>query len=1118
MPDFPEHESGLPVLVSAGAGTGKTTVLVEQFLRMVTSGGVPVTDILALTYTEKAAHEMKKRIYDGLVRLKLDAARRQLESAWISTLHAFTARILREHPLEALVDPDFRVMEPEEAGEMKSQSALETFERLCGKGSASFEFIRIYGESGVTDGMARVFQAARQEGRTLGEFFELKAARRISGDGAESQIRRGIALFESLGERELAAGLQSFRGPGDWDWARVDAFRAWASGFSRKQGQAGEKEAWQEIKKEICPAILAYSLEGLTAPWTEVFEAMGLGFEERYESLKREKNGLDFDDLQIRALRLLKREDPAGRKLLKRYQSRFRRIMVDEFQDTNRLQFELVSLLSTGGNLFLVGDYKQSIYGFRGAEPKLFLNAEEAYRDPEKGRRVFLNTNYRSAPPILDFVNAFFSRLWEEDGFRYERLLAGAKDKGGCESCVELLVTETEEAELVDSARMREAARIAERVLELREEGVPFGDMVLLFQAMTSVGIYEHALKSAGIPYFAVAGRGFYHQPEIRDMVSFLSFLENPRSDIPLAAALRSPLFQLRDDTLFWLSRAAAGGGSPGSGRAPLWEGIKSVEGIAEIPEEEKRKVRFFLETSKELLSVKDRLRLTELLDLILARTSYELTVLADPQGVRRYANLKKMINLAREFESFEPMRLGSFLATVRRLETEEVRESEAQIETESSASVVRLMTIHKSKGLEFPVVFVADLGRERVSRESAKIIAQAETGYALQAIHPVTLENEATQSWSRIHDAAVNRVREEWKRLFYVAATRAKRRLVLSGFSSPAHPPEESPKKFSQMSSWMDWLTAMRGELGAVLTVCTPKEAKRGRRPTVTAQKKEFQGLLADFKPRPAEKLLGEGPKAVEISRQADALIARVSRKIEVPRRTIDLPVSAYAAFHQSPEEYRRVYEIGYTGDSALRVPVPEVEAEGAPGLSAADFGTRMHAVFEFMDFERPEESLAAALNDRFGDVTDEEKREAARIVRQFSGSGLFAKIRGARRVFRELPFVLNERHGLVQGVVDLLFEDAGGKWHVVDYKTAAGDAEKAEASGYCLQVMIYALAVRRLAGLLPASTSVYFLKNDYEHTLPVDEKGLGAFEARLCGMQERILENFVTVSDFTV
>ncbi len=1065
--------TGRNMIVSAGAGTGKTSVLVERFIHLAVEEKIPVTEILTLTYTEKAANEMKKRIMARFAKLGREKDRRDLESAYISTIHAFAARLLREHPFEAGVDPDFRVIESEESDFLKDQAMDEAFEKRCEKGNGVFEFLKIYSEDDIRAGILKVYDAARHDAKTLTDFFALKIAVKPPADVT--------ALFEKMKEPERAEQFKAFYKNSNWTWQTVADYAEWLSGFSKKRSGS-----WPSIK-EACGDLLAYRLDFLIRSWQEKFESLAISFEEIYEARKKERGFLDFDDLQIRALRLLKNPSPVSAKLLERCRKKFRQIMVDEFQDTNPLQLELIQLLSSGQNLFFVGDYKQSIYSFRGAEPGLFLNKEQEYSKPENGLRVALMDNFRTAAPVLDFINSFFAELWQGEAVAFEGLLPKAEIAGAPE--VELIQINKKEEESMDLARMREADRIADRMVELNAggAGIPYGSMAVLFQVMTDIGIYEQALKKRGIPYYSVAGTGFYHQPEIRDMVSFLSFLENPLADIPLAAALRSPLFQVRDNTLYRLSHLAKKDDKRDQA-TPLYEGVKKFETAEDIAEDEKEKIRFFLKISGELLAVKDRLKLTELLDAILEKTSYELTVLADSQGVRRYANLKKMVNLAREFETVEPLALGAFLRTLRRLETHEVRESEAQVEARESGRVVQLISVHRAKGLEFRAVFTADLAREKRSDRSGWIKAVAGKGYAMQAWNPEDAEWYDPASWQVLDAEIKEKQQKEWKRLFYVAATRAKERLIFSG----VHKEKKKEKDdFSEMSSWMDWVQAMPDSVMQKVLRHPEEPAGFQSRKRAIAEKKIFEDVFGDWNPKEMEPLAG-----------GDTILAGLERKPRLPARVIDLPVSAYAAFEKSPEQYRDVYEIGYSDGLD-----PERNEPSEPGDSYADFGTAVHRVLELLDFEDPEHNLSELIREACAGMLPGKQEEALGIVRQFCASPLFETLKNAKEVYRELPFIINQRHGRIEGVIDVLFKDTAGQWHVLDYKTAVGDAAKSKASGYELQIGMYAFAAHKILNVTPASGIIYFLKNQFSHALSFDASALKALGVRLAGMQDSII-----------
>ena len=1148
---FIVEDRGHNILVSAGAGTGKTRVLVERFLSLVTSREALVTEILALTFTEKAATEMKSRILDHSHKREMNSVRRDFESAYISTFHSFASRLLKDHPIEAAVDPDFRVMEQDDADQLKALALDEAIEKeLKENRDEIFMLLKTYHEEDLRSGIEKIYRTAKIEGKSVAGFLfhghHEPSAHCHSERSEESQpeILHGVSpetlrfaqgdrsrrahndiqkLLEQLEEKELERECKDFISRPSWDWETVEAWKSWSQSFSRRGGKK-DKPLWKELS-ELCDQALGMRLDELAVPWKIRIEKLAIVFEGIYQRLKEEEGCLDFDDLQIKALELFEKDKPANRKLRTRYQKQFKFMMVDEFQDTSPIQARLVELLASGNNLFYVGDFKQSIYGFRGTSPAHFLEKEKQYAQNSQGIRVPLLENFRTREPVLQWINQFFEHLWQEDGLPFEGLLARSSEPdleivsfphvlGGNPDLgsptkdfppkdgsvrgivadgddrlnypVTILTVELKDGEPVSRGRIREACAIADRIEGLHDALVPYGSIAILFQAMSSSAIYEQALKQRGIPFFVISGRGFYHQLEIKDMMNFLAFLNNPLADIPLAALLRSPLFQISDDTLVWLSTEAKKMGES----QPLYDGVKRFELIEQILPDQKEKLAGFQKITQELLETKDRLYLSELLERILEATQYDVITLAGEQGVRRYANLKKLIDLAREQENYERMSLGDFIRFVRHLENQEVRESEAQIEAEKSGKVVRLMTIHAAKGLEFPVVFLADLAHESRSPESKTFLAQSGSGYAFQIYNEKTGEKEKPFSWSAIDEAIRRREKEEWKRLFYVAATRAKQRLYLSGAVKPRKIQKAS---FGQMACWMDWLTASQEKLEGLCRIekisenfmpsPQPSPTRRGGIPSIPSE-----GMVRGDDSSPQE---------------ATQILARLAPLPSRPSRVIDLSVSAYSAYRKDPKDYVRTYELGIAESEK-----PEILLLGEEGdLSAAQFGTLMHRVLERLDFSHPQKKSERIIQEVFCGAEPFELEEAQHLLKQFQQSKIFHEIQSARRIFRELPFVLDERHGRIYGVIDLLYQTAQGDWCVVDYKTAEGSLGKVQASGYEIQLQMYAFAVAQLLHVIPKKGDLYFLKNQVSYTMSFDAKSLQEFRKEFQIMQESML-----------
>lgn len=1088
-------DRGRHLLVSAGAGTGKTTVLVDRFLSIVLSGEARVNEVLALTFTDKAATEMKSRILKRLSEAGREAEKRALESASISTFHAFASKVLKEHPLEAGVDPGFRVLEEEEADLFREQALDSVFEKFASEKRELFlELLALWEEETLRKAILKLVEAARCHGKSVQAWCA--HIQKYETPDFKHPIRN---LLESLGEDELAKEFKNFAAQSVWDWDLIRDFREWTKPFSRRKK---EKEKWTELGK-LCRQFLAAHLEEKSQVFRPEWESLAQAFETHYQALKRQEGALDFGDLETRMLELFSSDDVASRKLCDRLRRQYRFILVDEFQDTSESQAQLVHSMASPGNLFFVGDLKQSIYGFRGASPEQFQKKEAAYQNPAEGFSVPLLENFRTQSPILDFIHRFFELIWKEDNFHFQPLLAKTPEPAlevknpALQIPVEVLVAEKTEEETLAQARLREAHALADRIRAFQEEGVAYGDMVILFQAMTASAIYEQALKQAGIPYFVVSGRGFYHRHEIKDIMQVLAFLENPLDDIPLAAVLRSPMVRLSEDALYWLTQSSKSQDE----MAPLYQAFENFEQHPKMEESDKEKLRMFKSWTEVWLEAKDRLPLAELLEDILDRTQYAAVMLADSQGVRRYANLKKLVDLAREAEERERMSLGAFVRKVQKLERREIRESEAQVEAERSGRVVRLMSVHAAKGMEFKVVFVADLGHEKRSMGSKRLLADPNLGFGFQIWNEQESVWEEPLSWLRLEEAIWNRERAEWKRLFYVALTRARQRLILSGVSQPKKKPKDF---FRDRSSWMEWLVAARENVADLCRFVVLGPGITHRTAFCAAEKKNFRQLL-ESKETPGLEDLIPGKKARDQAESAlYALQTRLSPLTSKPVRAIDLSVSQLVAFSKSLDK-----PLNREETSLLLSEKPESFSRDEEELmSAADFGTRIHRVLERLHFKRPQPDLKALIEECFRGSAAAELEEAYKIIEAFSKSDLCKEIAKSKRVFRELPFVLNERHGRIHGILDLVLESPRGEWTVVDYKTSSGGEEKSESLGYVTQILIYALALQRLMGKAPSFGKIFYLKNQKTHTVSMNKTNLAEVEKNIRIWQERWIE----------
>src|SRR6266487_3449126 len=492
------------VFVSAGAGTGKTKVLVERFARAVCDEGVDVESILVITYTEKAAGELRSRIRAGLVERGRPDLARELDGAWISTIHGFCNRLLRSHPFAAGVDPRFRVLDESQGRVLRGEAFSAALTAFCATDDpARLRLLAVYGADGLRRMLTGVYETLRSAGRELvlelGEHPSLaarvdefrEAARCLTEDDGSGDARRETA-------RQALVHLEP----------DAAADRLFDLGDLRLRGERAA--TYEEARRRLEQT----ALDELAAADRDLLQELLTGFAAAYQEGKDRESTLDFEDLQLRARDLL-RDDEAIRE---REQLRFRSIMVDEFQDTNRLQCELIDLISGGhaaSERFFVGDEFQSIYGFRHADVQVFRERRAAAGDGV----LPLTMNYRSRPEVLAVVNHLFGG---DFGDEFQALAASGEFPDPVFGPpVELLVTDKSSYAGTDRPHWRraEAKAIARRVNELIAAGsAAAGEIVLLFAAGTDAEWYEQELRAVGVRTHRGLGRGYFCQQQVGDL------------------------------------------------------------------------------------------------------------------------------------------------------------------------------------------------------------------------------------------------------------------------------------------------------------------------------------------------------------------------------------------------------------------------------------------------------------------------------------------------------------------------------------------------------------------------------------------------------------------------
>ena len=741
------------VFVSAGAGTGKTAVLVERFVRAVCDGGLDVGSVLVITYTRKAAAELRARIRAALIERGRPELARELDNAWISTIHGFCGRLLRAHPFAVGIDPRFHELDEEHGAVIRGEAFARALAAFCAPEDPDrLRLLATYGRNRLRKMLTGVYETLRSAGRPL--VLEL-------GDPADLDTRqlelraaaRCLLEDEAATENQRAAAQAALDLPAASE-ALIDL------GPLRARGPRAA--SFEEARKGVELAALELAA---TRDKDLLQELLGL-FASEYAAGKERESALDFEDLQLLARNLLAGSDS----IREAEQLRFRTIMVDEFQDTNALQCELIDLLAAGPpkDMFFVGDEFQSIYGFRHADVEVYRRRRES-----AAQRLPLTENYRSRPEVLASVNHLFG---EEFGDRYQPLAASGEFPDPVFGHpVELLVTDKEAyRDSGEHWRRGEARHVARRVRELVDTGAATpGEIVLLFAAGTDAEWYEEELRAQGLPTYRSTGRRYFGQQQVVDLLMYLRLLRNRYDDEALACVLASPFVGVSNDALVLIRRHA--------GRRPLFTGIERSlpEPLSAV---DRRLVLAFKQRYERLVTASARVSLERLCELAVSEHDYDLAVLARRDGQRRYANMRKLMRLARAYEEVRGRDIEGFVGFLRDQETLGAAQLEA-VSEEEGADAVRLLTIHAAKGLEFKVVVVADAGRDLGGPPPAdEILALSDGRFGFKVVHPALDEPKAVFGYDAVRTAGREAGRAERLRLYYVAMTRAIDRLIISG------------------------------------------------------------------------------------------------------------------------------------------------------------------------------------------------------------------------------------------------------------------------------------------------------------------------------------------------
>jgi ATP-dependent exoDNAse (exonuclease V) beta subunit len=1089
--------AGRDVLLEAGAGTGKTGVMVDRYCRLVCDEGVSPDAVLAFTFTDKAAAELRRRIRAELARRAGGGSERagellgQVGSAWITTIHGFCNRLLSGHPVAAGIDPGFRVLDAPEAERLAREAFDEALRDFLAAGDDSADDLIAAFE---IDGLRSMVNGVHAELRSRGVAApslptppapDVERALREAAEAAADAAEELKPTDPKRQQLEAAAErLSATQPPG------LDELCALRTG-SKAKGVAAYNDAI-----EAAIARSAEAGEGGEA-YREVTRLLAL-FSMRFAAAKERRTGIDFEDLQILAAALLERAE-----IGEAYRGRFSHLMVDEFQDTNRLQLRLIEALrGPGSELIAVGDELQSIYGFRHADLDVFREQRRRIAAQPRGVTMELSGNFRSRPDVIGAINALGGALFGET-YKPLRIGAPPADEAAAESpAVELLLTARDgwDAEGIDLAPtiddrtppncLAEARFVAARLRALADAGVERGEMVVLLRAFTHLDVYEDSLQRAGLRPYVVGGRGYWSQQQVADVCALLATIANPLDDQALFGALASPACGVAPDTL-WLLRAAAGK------RCHVWPAVECALGkgetelaaperLEQIPADQLALLGRFEETHASLRESSRRLSLAALIEAAVTATGYDLAVLMRPAGEARFANVRKLIRLAEEFESREGRDLRGLL---------DFLASRAEIDAEAQAATaveghdgVRIMTVHNAKGLEFGVVAVPDLARSLLAGTRPALLAlgredEPRVGMQLRRLGAASVN---LYSYAELGEEAKERDAEEGLRLFHVAATRARRHLILSGVVKP------EPNG------------AQRPSTGVIERIVGAFDLDRDSDSTIPVPPPEPRpGLAAGFEPAeiavrvnlpspqraaelirssgdaPGRRPVGQGPAPLQ-RRRAPAIPSR------------PLSYSAIAAFEECPYRFymERVLDLSDRVRPLSRYPGQSTSSpdDGVRREERAAHGAAVHTLLEWSrdnGWSEPSLDLVRRYASAAG-LADDAAKSLLEPLRAWLGSELLAKrvLPPGATVRAEVPLLLGVAGTVVRGSIDLLVEHNGAAPLVIDYKTdrLSGSSPAELAPRYETQRDIYALAVAESRSAAEIEVAYVFLERPDE------------------------------------
>lgn len=1122
------------LLVAAGAGSGKTAVLVERILKKIIEDKVDIDRLLVVTFTNAAASEMRERIANRLYQeLEKDATLQKqitmLAKSNISTLHSFCLKVIRDNFFKIDLDPNFRIGDQVECELLKIETIEELMEELYEADDKEFEeLINTYTGNREDSELKNIalsiynfVQSTPKPNEWLEEKCEMYNLRggvdfaetewgKLLLDYAKEEVEGQIQELKNLEEDlyDYPNYLQTIQDDilvlkaiseknNTWD-SFYDQIRLLE--FSKlkpckdidddlKQAVKDTREKMKKsIKEYLCESVFVSNSEAILSDMKLLYKNLKALtqfielFDKKFSEKKREKNILDFNDIEHIALKLLsENEDIRGM-----CKEKFDEILIDEYQDSNLVQESIINTIAKN-RTFMVGDVKQSIYRFRHACPALFLNKYETYSDDsEYGKKILLFKNFRSNENIIDATNYIFKQIMskefgEIDYTEKEYLQFGATYYPQKSEPVEVHLIETNNEDIeneddIEDKPQLEARVIANRISELvgnvevydKNTGnmrkAEYRDIVILLRATTNYAdIFSKELADKNIPVYADNQMGYFENSEIQIITSLLKIIDNPMQDIPLLAVMRSQIgnFTVDELTSIRLVDRNCNFYTAMQKFAAADTRIDNFDNLA-------NKVKEFMEKLTEWRDKSNYLSLFDLLWSLYNETGYYYYVSLLPDGMKRQANLKLLLERAKSFESTSYKGLFNFLNYI-----DNIRESSGDLESSKligeNENVVRIMSIHKSKGLEFPIVFLAGTTRKFNRRDfNEKIILHQKLGFGPNIIkYAKRITYPSIPKLAILQEAKREELSEEM-RILYVAMTRARERLIITGMTKNIEKlcdkmnNEVTNYSVSKASCFFDWI----GQ--AVIEKDNDWIIKRWSYDDVlklsNIEEEKYENLKDDI-------------KKFKPSKDYFELDKKMSWKYSHMEAT-SLPTKV------SISEMKRKYVIDDESVNNENVLIEKPAFMEEKIDTGASYGTRVHFILQNIDYAEPNV-------DKFiSDLPNNVQKHIIDQINKFIASKLYDRIKNSKAFYRETSFNLNVSANevysfdsdigeevMLQGIIDLYFIE-NDEIVLVDFKTDNVDSGDELAKRYRIQLELYKRALEEITGMRVKESVIYSLK----------------------------------------